>query len=282
MTLKSLKTQFTKQLASLYPAQETLSILQILCEDLLGWTKSQFHAENNELLTNTEIETLTSALAQLQTAKPVQYITGIAHFYGHVFKVSEHTLIPRQETEELVHLIIQEHKNTKARILDIGSGSGCIAIALALALPQAQVHAVDVSSGALRVATENASSLNAEVICTEKDILKTTSIEFYDIVVSNPPYVRDLEKTEIHANVLEYEPHTALFVPNDDALIFYRHILWLTKPHNKTIVYFEINQYLGAEMLALATAQGYVALVLKDLNGNDRMMKCWQVLTQTV
>lgn len=276
MTLQFLKIKYKDQLALLYEPQEVLSILQILCEDLLGWTKSQFLAHDREELTNAESETLITALTQLKTAKPVQYITGVAHFYGHVLNVSEHTLIPRQETEELVHLIIHEHKSTAPRILDIGSGSGCIAISLALGLPKSQVAAIDISNKALEIAQKNASVLKAAIDFEQVDILKATSIDFYDIVVSNPPYVRDLEKAEIHANVLNHEPHSALFVANDDALIFYRYILQLAKPHLKTIVYFEINQYLGAEMLELAHSLDFKAMLHKDLNGNDRMMKCWQ------
>ena len=276
MTLQSIKTKYKDQLAPLYQPQEVLSILQILCEDLLGWTKSQFLTQDREELTCLESETLTNALSQLKSAKPVQYITGIAHFYGNIFNVSEYTLIPRQETEELVHFIIQEHKSTAPRILDIGSGSGCIAISLALGLPQSQVAAVEISNKALEIAQKNANTLKATVDFEQVDILKATSIDFYDVVVSNPPYVRDLEKVEIHKNVLEHEPHSALFVANDDALIFYRHILQLAKPHLKTIVYFEINQYLGAEMLELAHSLDFKSLLHKDLNGNDRMMKCWQ------
>lgn len=276
MTLQSLKIKYKDQLALLYEPQEVLSILQILCEDLLGWTKSQFLIKDREELTNAEYETLTNALSQLKTAKPVQHITGKAHFYGNIFNVSEHTLIPRQETEELVHLIIHEHKSTAPRILDIGSGSGCIAISLALGLPKSQVAAIDISNKALEIAQKNASVLKAAIDFEQVDILKATSIDFYDIVVSNPPYVRDLEKAEIHANVLNHEPHSALFVANDDALIFYRYILQLAKPHLKTIVYFEINQYLGAEMLELAHSLDFKAMLHKDLNGNDRMMKCWQ------
>jgi len=278
MTLQTFKTYFQEELAALYVSQESRSILQILCEDLLKWNKSQFIMKNSDLLTAQEETTLLEALGELKTSKPVQYITGKAHFYGHIFKVTKDALIPRQETEELVHLIIQEHKDTIApRILDIGSGSGCIAISLARGLPQSQVHAVDISTSALQVASDNARSLNAAVAFNQMDILKTTALDFYGIIVSNPPYVRNLEKVAIHRNVLDFEPHSALFVENDAALIFYHKILTLAKPHTKTLVYFEINQYLGLEMLALAQSLGFTASLRKDLNGNDRMMKCWQV-----
>ncbi len=276
ITIKSIRSTYRKQLASIYPKHEIDAILKILCEDLLGWSKSDFILKDSEELLVKETFLLQDALTELLKSKPVQYITGVAHFYGHVFSVSEHTLIPRQETEELVHLIIQEHKSISPRILDIGSGSGCIAISLALDLPKSQVAAIDISNKALEIAQKNASVLKAAIDFEQVDILKATSIDFYDIVVSNPPYVRDLEKREIHKNVLEHEPHSALFVANDDALIFYRHILQLAKPHLKTIVYFEINQYLGAEMLELAHSLDFKAMLHKDLNGNDRMMKCWQ------
>jgi release factor glutamine methyltransferase len=277
MTLETFKTYFQEEIAALYAPQESHRLLQILCEDLLQWSKSQYFIKSGDLLTTQEETTLIQALKGLKSSKPVQYITGLAHFYGHIFNVTKDTLIPRQETEELVHLIIQEHKNAVLpRILDIGSGSGCIAISLALGLPCSKVDALDFAVKALQVAQENAKILNATVRFIKQDILKTSTIDAYDIVVSNPPYVRELEKVAIHSNVLDHEPHTALFVENDDALVFYNKVLTLTKPHVNTLVYFEINQYLGSEVLSLAQLLGYTAAIHKDLNGNDRMMKCWQ------
>lgn len=278
MTLQFFKSYFNEQLASIYDKNECHSMLQMLCEDLLHWRKSDYLINDRDELTYIEEELLKRALEQLLLNKPVQHITGKAHFYGHVFQVNEHTLVPRQETEELVHLITKETATSKpVKILDIGSGSGCIGITLAVELPEAQVTLLDISKDALLVATANAQALQVNVAFKELNILTTTHLEFYDIVVSNPPYVRELEKVEIHKNVLDYEPHLALFVANEDPLVFYRTILKLTKDHKHTTVYFEINQYLGSDMQALATSLGYEFVILKDLNNNDRMMRCWQV-----
>lgn len=277
MTIKTIKSTYRKQLAALYPTYEIDAILKTLCEDLLGWTKIDFILKDNEELTQREKILLQDALTALLKSKPVQHITGKAHFYGNSFQVNRHTLVPRQETEELVYLITKAtNKSKPVKILDIGSGSGCIGITLALELPQAQVTLLDVSRDALDIAIANAKMLHANVSFMEQNILSTKSLGFYDIVVSNPPYVRELEQVEIHKNVLDYEPHLALFVTNEDPLLFYRTILQLTKAHKQTTVYFEINQYLGTEMQELAGALCYKSIIIKDLNTNDRMMKCWQ------
>jgi len=215
----------------------------------------------------------------LKTSKPVQYITGKAHFYGNEFKVSPATLIPRQETEELVDLIIKDHKSRQdLNILDLGTGTGCIAISLALELNNASVSMIDVSKEALEIAQENASQIGVTITSILTDVLTLSSDQMsdLDIIVSNPPYVRDLEKVELHDNVLEHEPHTALFVADNDPLIFYRKILELAQTALKPdgVLYFEINQYLPEETKSLAERFGFKAEVFRDLNGNWRMMRC--------
>jgi release factor glutamine methyltransferase len=190
--------------------------------------------------------------------------------------VNESTLIPRPETEELVEWIINENKNRQGiKILDIGTGSGCIAISLAKNLPDTTVYAIDVSEEALAVAKENAITNGVAVNFIKTDILGADNLpETFDIIVSNPPYVRNLEKAEIKPNVLDFEPHLALFVDDNDPLIFYRKIAQLAKNSLKTDgkLYYEINQYLGPETIALLEQTGFINIILrKDFVGNDRM-----------
>jgi release factor glutamine methyltransferase len=281
MTLNQFKTLYQEQLAPLYPENEIYSILQIVCEDLLNWSRSDFMMNDREEMNHLQGEVLHKSLRELRTSRPVQYITGKAHFYGHEFAVNEHTLIPRQETEELVHMIIKNHKSeTYLNIIDIGTGTGCIGLSLKDAMPSCSLTLLDVSKKALETAQSNASHLKTPVKTILQDVLKLKELpEKYDVIVSNPPYVRNLEKQEIHDNVLNNEPHLALFVDDSNALMFYRKILELAqnalKP--KGIVYFEINQYLSKEMKVLATELGFESEVFKDLNGNYRMMKCARI-----
>jgi release factor glutamine methyltransferase len=222
-----------------------------------------------------------TVLAQLKSEKPIQYILGETEFYGLSFLVNENTLIPRPETEELVDWIIESQKlkvkSQKLKILDIGTGSGCIAISIAKNLANADVFALDVSDSALQIAQKNAQRNNVNVIFLQQSILETNDLgTTFDIIVSNPPYVRNLEKIEIKKNVLDYEPHLALFVEDTDALLFYRKIsdLALKNLSKSGELFFEINQYLGKEMTNLLKEKGYSNIELrKDIYGNDRMIK---------
>jgi release factor glutamine methyltransferase len=232
-----------------------------------------------------------SVLAELKKEKPIQYILGETEFYGLPFLVNENTLIPRPETEELVEWIIKstnyEILSTKLRILDIGTGSGCIAISLAKNITNAEVSAIDISEKALATAKKNAEINKVEVSFINIDILKindlaelpTSNFQLptqFDIIVSNPPYVRNLEKAEIKPNVLEYEPHLALFVEDTDALLFYRKIADLAKENlsENGMLFFEINQYLGKETVELLENLGFKNIELKkDIYGNDRMIR---------
>jgi release factor glutamine methyltransferase len=233
-----------------------------------------------------------SVLSELKKEKPIQYILGETEFYGLPFLVNENTLIPRPETEELVAWIIESTKyevqNTRLNLLDIGTGSGCIAISLAKNLSNAQVAAIDVSEKALVIAKENAKVNAVDVNFIQTDILKVDDLDqlptsnfqlptHFDIIVSNPPYVRNLEKVEIKPNVLAYEPHLALFVEDTDALLFYRKIaeLALKNLSENGKLYFEINQYLGKETVELLESLGFKNIELKkDIYGNDRMISC--------
>jgi release factor glutamine methyltransferase len=280
MTLNQLKNDFVTALAGLYAQEEVLSMLQILCEDLLHWRRIDFLIRDRDELHQLQEKILNDALKELLLSKPVQYITGTAHFMGHEFLVNKHTLIPRQETEELVDLITKNHKNqVPTTIIDIGTGTGCIGICLGLAFAKAEVLLIDVSDLALEIAKKNAARLHRDIHTKflHTDILSSTELPKADLIVSNPPYVRDLEKTEIHSNVLNYEPATALFVPDNDALLFYKKIMELAiaSLNPKGILYFEINQYLKEETTALAHKVGFQTETYRDLNDNWRMMKCW-------
>ena len=225
----------------------------------------------------------------MQNQEPIQYVLGKTNFYGLPFLVNTNTLIPRPETEELVEWILQEWKETSSiEILDIGTGSGCIAISLAKNLPNAAIYALDISKEALAITTQNATHNNVNATCLQADILTTKNLNHLitqntthnnvklDIIVSNPPYVRELEKKEISKNVLENEPHQALFVADDNPLIFYKKIADLAKQHLKKegMLYVEINQYLGEKTVGMFKEKGFKNIQLKkDLFGNDRMIK---------
>ncbi|AZQ44010.1 peptide chain release factor N(5)-glutamine methyltransferase [Nonlabens ponticola] len=279
MTLQDTEKTYRDRLQELYPVEEIDSILKIVCEDLLNWSRADIMIRGAEPLTHLNEQLLLNALAELETGKPVQHITGKSHFSGHVFTVNDQVLIPRQETEELVDWVIKDYrKHPKVTILDIGTGSGCIGISLAATLKESKVTLADISPEALKVAMNNSQNVLKDNKVEQKqlDILQIENLPFYDVIVSNPPYVRELEKSELHTNVLDHDPSLALFVPNSDALKFYSAILKLAKPHFKTVVYFEINQYLGNQMKELAASLGFEYELRQDLNRNDRMMKCWQ------
>lgn len=276
MKLKEYRTYFIEKLTPLYDVMEAESFFAISLEELKGWKRVDVALNPDAELSSDEVEKWDAVLHQLELQKPIQYIFGHTYFYGLDFEVNENTLIPRPETEELVEWVIHENKNRgQVKIVDIGTGSGCIAISLAKNLPDAQVFAIDVSGEALAMAKRNAENNNVNVTFIQQDILAAEVLpEDFDVIVSNPPYVRNLEKAEIKQNVLDYEPHLALFVDDNDALIFYRKIALLAKanlPQNGKL-YFEINQYLGKETAEMMERFGFANVVLrKDIYGNDRM-----------
>ncbi|WP_297333152.1 peptide chain release factor N(5)-glutamine methyltransferase [Flavobacterium sp.] len=278
MKLKDYRKYFTEQLSTLYDTAEAERFFIITLEELKGWNRSRLALNPDEELTPDEVKQWDEVLQNLKDQKPIQYIFGKAWFYGLEFRVNENTLIPRPETEELVEWIISKNKNRQdVTILDIGTGSGCIAVSLAKNLPYAKVFAIDVSEKALEVARHNAKANGANVTFIKADILSVEALpQQFDIIVSNPPYVRHLEKAEIKENVLQYEPHLALFVEDDDALLFYHTIAQLGKSSLKKsgLLYFEINQYLGNETVKMLAENHYKDIILKkDLFGNDRMVK---------
>ena len=282
MLLKHYKKYFFDSLQDIQDEQEIESFFFILTEYLHHLKRVDVALNPDFEISDAAIEKWNAILSELQQEKPIQYITGEAWFYGLRFEVNENTLIPRPETEELVEWIIESQKSKvqsqKLEILDIGTGSGCIPISLKANLPQANVSAIDVSEQALEVAKRNAVSNNVEVNFIQANILEVEDLnQHFDIVVSNPPYVRNLEKQEIKKNVLDYEPHLALFVEDTDALLFYRKIaqLALKNLSSNGLLFFEINQYLGNETVELLENLGFKNIELKkDVYGNDRMIKC--------
>lgn len=276
MQIKSYQNRFKEVLSPLYDEMEAEQLFLIALEEIEG--KSRIDLVMNPDLQTDKLAIWDEVLADLQQEKPIQYIFGRAYFYGLTFNVNENTLIPRPETEELVEWIINSVEADKPiRILDIGTGSGCIGITLAKELPNAQVTLMDVSPKALEMATRNAKENGVEVQAILQDVLALEQLPAqYDVIVSNPPYVRNLEKVEIKKNVLDYEPHLALFVEDDDALIFYRKIATLANDNLQEggMLFYEINQYLGAETVALFESLLFTAIELrKDMVGNDRMIK---------
>ncbi|WP_396166195.1 peptide chain release factor N(5)-glutamine methyltransferase [Flavobacterium sp.] len=291
MLLKTYRTTFLLELSTIYDAQEIESFFYLILECFHNKKRIDLALGPNMEMDAMQLLRWESVLAELKKEKPIQYILGETEFYGLPFLVNVNTLIPRPETEELVEWIIKstnyEIQSTKLRILDIGTGSGCIAISLAKNIPNAEVSAIDVSEKALATAKKNAEINKIVVNFINVDILKindlaelpTSNFQLptqFDIIVSNPPYVRNLEKAEIKPNVLEYEPHLALFVEDTDALLFYRKIANLAKENlsENGQLFFEINQYLGKETVELLEDLGFKNIELKkDIYGNDRMIR---------
>jgi release factor glutamine methyltransferase len=267
------------KLANFYPEYEIDSLCYLVLEYIFGYNRLQVNLNRNELISDSNMETIKKITERLSNYEPIQYILGETEFYSLKFKVTPYVLIPRPETEELVDWIIKENRSKNLNILDIGTGSGCIPIALSKNIPGATVSGCDISIGALEIANENASINNAVVNFFEIDILNWRNLSFnktYDIIVSNPPYIREQEKKLMKANVLKNEPHQALFVADEDALIFYREITaFACKYLNKGgKLYFEINEALGIETKKLLEKAGFKDIVLrKDINGKNRMVQ---------
>lgn len=280
MLIQEFKRHFFLELSNLYPETEIQSFFNILVEFKLHLSRIQLALQHNFELNDEDLLFLQNAFLKLKNQIPIQYIIGETGFYGLQFKVDKNVLIPRPETEELVDWIIQNHKNkNNLKILDIGSGSGCIAISLAKNLPNAEVSAIDISAEALNVAKNNAALNQVNVNFLKADILTISKLPgTFDIIVSNPPYVRELEKDQMQQNVLSNEPHIALFVENGNPLLFYDKIAELAKTHltENGVLYFEINQYLGSKTVDLLKTKGFINIELKkDIYGLDRMVKCF-------
>lgn len=286
--LKHLKKRFIEELSLVYDKNEAITMFSWLAEDLL-------HLKTHDLLLKTEVELEKNQLLKFEEAKsrlikqePIQYILGYAEFFGLKLKVNSNVLIPRPETEELVQWILDDYQDSgfQLSIIDLGTGSGCIPIALARHLHQAKIKAIDISSEALKLSASNLSEClgqaGSEKNKTQIDFIQANVLELeqlpeVNIIVSNPPYVKYDEQQQMKDNVLKNEPHLALFVENNDPLIFYRKIAELaSKSENKPLVYVEINQYLAKETQDLFKNFGFEQVELrKDFRGNDRMLKAY-------
>ena len=265
-----------EQLSKSYEPQEANGLARIIFCDILGQSNVDYYLCKDIDLSGNEEEKVKSILQRLEKYEPIQYIEGKKYFSGREFFVRQGVLIPRPETEELVELAAQACK-PNAKILDIGTGSGCIAISLSKKLPEAEVHAWDISEVALEVAKQNNEQLSASVHFEQHDILtyQATGEEAFDLIISNPPYIAESEKAEMEPNVLVWEPSIALFVPDNDPLLFYRRIgelaLRMLTPNGK--LFFEINRAYGDATKQLLCNQGYKNIhIQKDLSGNDRFV----------
>ena len=278
--MKRLTEKLYQALDAMPDEAERNAIIRAVCCDVLGISSTMYYLKENVELTTEQAALLDDVVARLKQGEPLQYIEGKAMFCGMQFMVSPQVLIPRPETAELVDWIVADHAMGQPKILDLGTGSGCIAISLSKLMPQAVVEACDISDGALAVASENNRANDTSVEFFALDMLDTASLlpRSYDILVSNPPYIKQCEAVDMEQNVTQWEPHTALFVPDDDALRFYRAVAEIGQTDALSpggCIYVEINQALGKETVALFEAYGYKDVVLrKDIYGNDRMIKC--------
>ncbi|MBQ5896286.1 MAG: peptide chain release factor N(5)-glutamine methyltransferase [Bacteroidaceae bacterium] len=274
--MKAIAKQISEGLSGCYTAGEVSALTRIITTELLGVSQMAYFLKDNITLTAEQEALLDNAIERLKKQEPIQYILSYSDFCGLRFKVTPATLIPRPETSELVEWIASEATGCES-ILDIGTGSGCIAVSLAHKLPQSKVTAWDISHEAIAVAAENSKANGCAVTFEQVDILAYQPTgEQFDIIVSNPPYIKENEKEAMHANVLDWEPHTALFVPDNDPLLFYRTIaekgLTILKPGGR--LYFEINRAHGKETVEMLESLGYTGIELrKDFADNDRMIR---------
>jgi release factor glutamine methyltransferase len=294
MTIKQYRAHFNKSIKHLYPTSEIDSFFFLILEEYIGFKRIDIVLKSDFYIDQESLNLMQIATKQLEQEIPIQYIIGKTEFFGLPFNINKEVLIPRPETEELVEQVIKEVSLIKTyktasneatnekqiTILDIGTGSGCIAISLKKQLPGSKISAIDLSDKALRVAKKNAALNKVDINFIHLDILKTNNLDkLYDVIVSNPPYVRELEKKEMKNNVLNNEPHLALFVDNKNPLLFYNKIAELAKKFltKNGQLHFEINQYLGKETIKLLAEKGFKNIQLKkDIFGNDRIITAFK------
>ena len=275
MKLKDLKIDFITKLSVTYQKEEVLSFFKILCEEYLNITPTKLLLVGEELINKEQFDMFSKVMIRLLNEEPIQYILNTTSFYGLDFICTPSALIPRPETEELVDWILKSEKN-KISILDIGTGTGCIPISLAKNNTDYTVSALEISDVALELAKDNTQKNEVDISFISADIFSYISEKKYDLIVSNPPYVRNLEKIKIQNNVLNFEPPLALFVDNDDPLVFYRAILEFAKSNlsEKGSVYFEINENLFNEMESLLASYRFSEIELKkDVFGKYRFIR---------
>ncbi len=277
-TIKDIRFYLARELKEFYHEPEISAIANIVIKTVIGTSKLHQLYMTEQPVTGLQAQRITEICGELKTGKPVQYALGETIFFDCIIRLNSSTLIPRQETEELVDQIIRENRGSRGNILDIGTGSGCIAIAIAANLPGAFITGTDISGEAIRIAKENAILNNVNVVFSESDIFNFDYqiIDKTNIIVSNPPYVRNSEKQFMGKNVLDFEPHLALFVTDADPLVYYKAILKVADrillPGGK--IYFEINEAMGKSMTSLLGSAGYSDIqTIADINNKDRIMK---------
>ncbi|MEP0986315.1 peptide chain release factor N(5)-glutamine methyltransferase [Ekhidna sp.] len=275
--VKQIWQETAKRLEKVYDSREAENISYLLLEDVFKISRADILTETDKSVLEDKLENL---IRRLLKKEPIQHVTGVADFYGRKFQISPGALIPRPETEELCDLIIKENKQTNLRILDVGVGSGCISVTLNLEL-KSKVYGVDISDEAIDIANQNATSLKSSATFLKSDVLSEELPEKdLDILVSNPPYIPMREKVEMSGNVLEYEPALALFVPNDDPILFYKRIseLGLKSLKKEGKLYFEIHENYGKQVTDFLKAVGYLDVILyQDMQGKDRMVSAVRV-----
>jgi release factor glutamine methyltransferase len=277
-TIKDIRNHFFEVLKDIYPENEINSITSLAFKTLFGIDRLHLHLDQEIDFPEDKRGKMIKIAEELKTGKPIQYILGETFFYNLKFRVTPATLIPRPETEELVDLIINDNQNFRGKIIDIGTGSGCIAICLKKNLENAEITGTDISEEALTIARENAFLNKADVLFTNQNIfqMQNTELPVFSMIVSNPPYVLDSEKHNMWNNVLDFEPPTALFVPDNDPLIYYRAIISFSsgKLENGGKIYLEINEKKGDEIYRLLDQSGFKEIqLIKDINGKDRFVK---------
>ena len=280
MSIKEIQNIFYSELKVVYSQSDIRSLMFAVLEKTLGLSKTDVALNRDSPIDGSKIAKILQVIKKLKAEMPLEYIFSEAHFYGLKLKVNREVLIPRPETEELVQKIIQEVKKDGCNILDIGTGSGCIAIALARNNKCANVYACDISEKAMKIASFNAKMNKVGITFFLQDILKPLqnhALPKFDLIVSNPPYVTKSEKKHLKANVLMYEPHTSLFVPDKSPLLFYKAIAEFAKIHltKKGMLFFEINENLAVKLVKLLHSKGFAAIkVMDDLNGKKRFISC--------
>ncbi len=267
------------ELGELYPVSEIEGFTRIIFESICGWNFTDQVVKKHVKIQETDFSRIEEIVLRLKKFEPVQYILGETEFYGLKLTVNPSVLIPRPETEELVHWIVKSNIPENSKVLDVGSGSGCIALALKRQLKNSDITGIDISESALEVARLNALKNKLDVDFLQADILKwgETNWDEYNVIVSNPPYIREIEKTQMLPNVLNYEPQNALFVSDGDPLVFYRSIAAFAKKYlvGNGKLFFEINENLGAEMILMMRDFGFSDIeIRKDINGKNRMICC--------
>lgn len=268
-----------KELAGYYPETEIQGFIRLIMEHVCGWNYTETRLHKNEKLNKESVKEIYAVIERLKKYEPIQYVLGETEFFGLKIKVAPEVLIPRPETEELVQWVLDSKIPEASDILDIGTGSGCIALALKSQKKKAVVSAVDISPDALKIAGENARLNKLDVTFIQADILnfEETKWEKYDIIVCNPPYIRELEKEDMQPNVLRFEPQNALFVPDNNPLLFYRKVMKFAQHYLKPKgrLFFEINENFGSGVKQLAEDYGFVQVEIKeDMQGKQRMLHC--------